>query len=277
MATAAPEKTKELALLPHLGLGDMLMCKGLVAHLADRVRNGEYARLYVVCKARYAASLTSLYADLDVAVTLLSVDDDFDYAAYRWITDRGIQLLKMGDHIDGSDGWKALDPLWTRALYRSCDVDPDFIYARFSLSDDLWRSDAARDMLDKVRRLCGGKPYLVVHDDQPRRRLTLPAAEADAIESGDLVLVHVDDPRISSTNIFDYLQVLRGASAVHCLDSCFAWLLDLAGIDVPTTVHAYPRAHPMEQPYFKRLRATYLMKTPEGPLAPAPAGPAGPE
>lgn len=271
MAATAPS-LPGLALVPHMGLGDMLACKGLVSHLCDRVRAGEYDRLYVVCKARYELSLKSLYADLDAPISLLTVHDDMDEATYQatyaWLQSRDMQIVNVGYYVDGTDSWKLLDASWPRALYASCGVDPDLLYARFSLCDSLWRRDAARDMLDAVRRLAGGKPYVLVHDDQGTRELTLPPEVAGAVGRGDLVCVHVDDPRICSRDIFDYLLVLRDAAAVHCLDSCFAWLMDLAAIDVPTTVHVYARgrvshATDRQPAYFKRLRRpTYLLSTP---------------
>ena len=65
----------------------------------------------------------------------------------------------------------------------------------------------------------------------------------------DCVLLHVDDPRIRSDNLFDYLGVLHAAHHFHTIDSCLAWLAALCGFDVPMTVHAYAKDAGMEPAY----------------------------
>lgn len=122
--------------------------------------------------------------------------------------------------------------MWSRALYRQAGLDPALMTAGFVVPAG--RRAQAAAMLERARGIAAGRRMVVVHDD-PARPLRRPAVPDDA------VLLHVDDPRLRSDNLFDYVDLLGAADHLHCLDSCFALLVDLAGLGTPMTVHAYAR------------------------------------
>lgn len=254
--------------LPHLGMGDMLVLRGLVAALCAR-----YDALVVVGLRRYRDSLGCLFEDLAPRVSVALVDSARDIsprfgasgktlAAYEA---RGYEVLALGDH--GAEArWREAHPLWTRALYAQAGVDPAHMYAGFRLPAS--RAAQSRAMLATVRELTGGRPYVLVHDDE-RRPLWLPPD----LGPDDPVVLHVDDARLRSAVVFDYVDTLRHAARLHAIDSCFALLADLAGLDTPVTVHAYAKNAGMEDIYRDGGRVSILRRPPTPALYGAHAVP----
>lgn len=229
---------RKLALLTHLGLGDMLLQRGMVGALCD-----SFDHVAVVCARKYLGTLTTLFEALE-NVALVPVDEAHaispaygaDPRRLRALEARGYSVLRLGYHAGHGGDWCALDPLWSRALYVQAGLDPALIHDNFVLPTG--RREQAADMLRRARRIAGDRRIVLVHDD-PARPLQRPATE-DAGHAPAVVL-HVDDPRIRSDNLFDYVDLLAAASHVHALDSCFALLVDLAGLPTPLTIHAYAR------------------------------------
>lgn len=250
-------KKPPVALLPHLGMGDMLVFRGLVGALVE-----EHERVAVVCARRYLDSITTLFGDLE-GVRLVPVDEAHAIsprfgappARLRALEDMGYQVLALGDHT--ADAWRELDPQWAKALYRQAGRDPALIADGFALPSG--RREQAAAMLAKVRAIVGDDDIVLVHDDD-KRPLLLPALPPGC------TAVHVDDPRISSDNLFDYVDLLREARHLHCLDSCFGLLADLGGLGTPLTVHLYARDPEAGLPYQRagtRVQAA-LRHPPEG-------------
>ncbi len=214
---------RKVLLVPHMGLGDMLVLRGMVAALSDK------NDVLVLGFARYRDSLRCLFEDLaGVSLGLMETTDKLA-SDIRILQRQGYRLLALGEFCPG---WDRTAPGWTRRLYEQAHMDPGLMNARFRLPAS--RADAAAAMLAKVRELAEGRPYVLVHDD-PERPLVLP-------EIADGVCVfHVDDKRFASDIIFDYSDVLRHAHHLHAIDSCFALLAHLGQLGTPTTVHAYAR------------------------------------
>lgn len=226
---------RKLALLPHMGLGDMLLCRGMVAALCER-----WDRVAVVCARKYVGSLTTLFEDLGDRLSLVPVEEAHAISPAYGAGPGGLRalralgyhdLLLLGYHT-GEGGWRGLDDRWSAALYRQAGLDPSLIASGFRVPQG--RREQSRAMLRRALAIAAGRRIVLVHDN-PARPLRVPAVGDDA------VVLHVDDPRIRSDNIFDYLDLLAAADHLHSLESCFALLVDLAGLSTPMTIHAYAR------------------------------------
>lgn len=134
-------------------------------------------------------------------------------------------------------------------------LDPDLMHTGFRLPKSRAAPSAA--MLAEVRALCDGEPYVLVHDDAERPLLVPDSA---------FRVLHVDDPRFASHNIFDYVDVLRNARHLHAIDSCFALLVDLADLGTEVTVHVYAKGPRSTCNIFRRDNFSILQKLPAGNL-----------
>lgn len=240
-----------LVILPHLGLGDALVLRGLVAHECARLAaagDGGRSKVYLVCKRAYLASLQTLFADLP-NLALVPVGEARDvspaYGASRAAYQRLVTLAgspervrAMGYHSGRRDWMNCPAPKgaqspggvlpWWQALYAHYGLDPALM--------ELFRvPEPLPPQIPRPR-----EPYVVVHDDAHRKLVLPPAAQTARV-------LHVDDPAIRRDDIFAYVDLLRGATAVHAIDSCFAWLvrLDPSNHEAKMTVHAYAKHPPI--------------------------------
>lgn len=206
------------AIIPHMGLGDQIVLKALVrkvAEVADEV--------VVFGKVRYEKSLRDIYHDLP-NVYLALVEDAHvvspafgaDGRAWKQLEDKGYQLLPLGYHT-ASKAWLGLDPVWSRALYKSMGLTPSIMYDGFSVHID---AAANAKLLDVVTHTYG-RDYVLVHDD-PSRDMRIE----DSWLPPRLPRVHVDDPGVRSDNVSDYCALIENARETHMIDSCFALLAD---------------------------------------------------
>ncbi len=245
-----------LGVLSHLGLGDMLALRGAVSALARR-----HASVALVCLRRHASSARTMFEDDPGDIKLVLVDEACAIApefgadggaleALRAACGAGVLLL--GDHASSAGGeWRRRGETWPEALYACAGVD--HATWRPWPSRPRGRAAQAARMLERVRSLFGDR-YVVVHDDDDRPLILPASADGPA-------LVHVDDPRLRSDNIFDYVDVLENATHVHSIDSCFALLMDALDVRTPLTVHAYARDEGAKLPYYRLGGAAEVLRS----------------
>jgi hypothetical protein len=77
------------------------------------------------------------------------------------------------------------------------------------------------------------KPYVFVHDDVARSY----AVRDDHIPRG----AHIVRPVSGVTNIFGYLKLIEEAEEVHCIDSCFMFMIDSMDVGKNLHIHRYAR------------------------------------
>jgi hypothetical protein len=232
---------KRVCIVPHMGLGDMIILNGMV-----RVTCRVHSDVMLVAKKAYANSLRCLLCDLP-NLRLKFVDEFHelyanDFRLVRSIMAMGYELLTMGMHSSARGCWRALDPVWSRALYRQVGLDPDLMYDEFHVSRNM---DREALMLQTVRDAVG-MAYVVVHDD-PLRGYVIDRA---SLLPG-LPVVHVDDPRWRADNIFDYVQVIDNAVQFHGFDSCFMLMADFLHLGRHNVCHAYLKDADMPDRFYR--------------------------
>lgn len=229
-----------VCIVPHLGLGDMILLNGLVrkACMAN-------AEVMLFVKKAYISSLRSLFEDL-ANLRLRFVEEQHAlYAdganALATVVKQGYELVLLGQH-SGSNEWKKLHPLWSKALYRQVGMDPEDMYALFHVNRPTARENA---MLEAVRAAVGDV-YVVVHDDASRG-MTIDASHLPP----GMPVVHVDDARWRTNNIFDYATVIDNAMQFHGFDSCFMLMADFLNLKTEKFCHAYLKDADMPANFYK--------------------------
>lgn len=219
-STVDKESHGKFAILPHLGLGDAFVQKGLVASIAEQATD-----VVLIGKKRYEESLFAIYDDIE-NLSIVFVDDDKDISpafgadGKMWsaLEKQGYAVIPLGYHT-GNQDWLKKDTIWSRCLYKQLGIQASAMYSKFGkLSIDEVK---AADMLEKVVTELG-HAYVVVHDD-PGREMKI---EESWLPAG-IPIIHVDDPRIKSDVITDYLTLIENATEFHGIDSCFALMADL--------------------------------------------------
>lgn len=223
-----PTRPPRVCIVPHLGLGDMIILNGMV-RVACRVHD----EVMLVAKKSYVNSLRCLFGSIP-NLRLKFVEECHELCANDWrlvrdIQAMGYELLPVGVHSQKND-WRDLDPVWSHAMYRQVGLDPNLMYAEFRV----FRNPDSEALMLHLVRSAVGQAYVVVHDD-PRRGYVI---DRTCLPRG-LPVVHVDDPRWRSDNIFDYAQVIDNAVQFHGFDSCFMLMADFLHLGHSNFCHVY--------------------------------------
>jgi hypothetical protein len=205
IATTGPDAHPLLPrrlLFHHLGLGDHLICHGLV-----RNRAGQGEPLGIFAKHHYAESVGFMFRD-HPNIRVLAVADNREARSflrrhvYLPVETIGFEFLSQNQGDFATD------------FYRQANIDYSHRWGDFHVMRDRAREEAL------FRRLVpDAAPYVFVHDD-PSRGLRI-----------DRALIRRDLPIVFPTrgitdNIFDYCTLLEQAQEIHCMDSSFRHLTD---------------------------------------------------
>lgn len=204
---------RSIVIRGHLGLGDHLICNGLV-----RVYAEQYDRVIVPCKRHNEPSVRQMFLD-NPKIQPLPVDDDAEADKVSGLLEEtGSDLIKLGMF-----GERPFDiTRFDSEMYRQAGVPFIKRWNRFEFK-------LPEDPVDPP--LCD---YAFVHDDPSR---------GFRIDVRRLSKMKIIKPSHVGT-IFHWLPTIFGAKEISCVDSCFAILVDsltLHDFKVPLLLHLYAR------------------------------------
>lgn len=237
--------------MSHLGMGDQLIMSGLLRYLALFHKS-----VVFVAKRSHASAINFLYRDISTNITPLYVNSDSDVSPIfgsdgididNYKTNN-FKIMLLGEHI-GSDAWvntlsKSTD--FAEAFYKQADIYYDVRWKHFFLLRDY---NAEQRLFASISPK---EPYAFIHDDAVRNMNI-----ADSVTSvGTIIrpaLAGLDAPIL-----FNYLSIIEGATEIHCIDSCFAIMIDAIGINRPEQkkyLHTYAKGG---TPYTKLYRTDWI-------------------
>jgi len=201
-----------LTILHHLGLGDAIMLNGMVRHFAEK------DDVCIFIQKQHEDSVRFMYRDLtNIKIKLLNTTD----AQEMWSQVEG-QILPLATYKLPNQHWDFATngPLsemvnWAHSIYIQAGIPPKYMYSKFKVVRD-------RDSEIKYEH----DDYVFIHDDVSRGM---------KIDTSHTNIYRVTRDRLdSNSNIFDYLTVIENASEVHCMDSCYAWMINMMEIGNPS-------------------------------------------
>jgi hypothetical protein len=203
----------------HLGLGDHIICNGLV-----RVLSRRFKVIVLPVKAENIASVRWMYSDLP-NVQAQTVERTHDPRYIADIFERaGATSFRAGRYSSKEYDLKRFD----ESFYEMAEVPFEERWASFKVPRDLDSEDRV------VQALAPSEPYIFVHDD-PVRGFKI---DETRLPSG----IKRIRPQSGVTDIlFHYRKLIEGASEVHCISSSFAQMLECAPSGRPQFLHHYPR------------------------------------
>ena len=205
----------------HLGLGDHIICNGMVMELLNR-----YREIVLPVKHHNNSSVSRMFSGLSVSTLPVSSDEEARasadlYEKWEW------EVIRTGIFGDGFlDGTNN----FALSFYQQADVDFDCSWSSFRLHRDPQLEEGLFNKLGAPMR------YIFVHDD-PSRGLSI---DVDLINS-ELPILR-PDKSLGST-ISEYSSVLENAEEIHCIDSSFANLVDRINLTQTKkiVIHRYSR------------------------------------
>jgi len=202
-----------ITILHHLGLGDAIMLNGMVRHFAE----DEHVCIFV--QKHHLESVQFMYRDIEDRVKIKVVNTT--NAQEMWSQVEG-KVLPLATYRLPIDVWKYImegPPTemvnWAHSVYIQAGIPPKYMYSKFKV---------VRDKSKEIT--CEHDDYVFIHDDESRGM---------KINSDHPNVFRITPDIITKNpNIFDYLSVIENAKEVHCMDSCYAWMINMMEIGNPS-------------------------------------------
>jgi hypothetical protein len=191
---------KTFYLYTHLGLGDIIICNGLIREVCKK-----YPHVTIFCKPKYYTSVSFMFRDL----TNLDIIQKDDHDANTF-------LQNIPDSQKYFLGHYNLQLYITKNTFDQCfykQIGLNFLkrWSKYHVNRDTIKED------ELFEQIAPKQPYAFIHDD---------------IDRGFLINENYVDPNLVKfrpkkiDNIFLYCKILEQATEIHCMDSCFKHIAD---------------------------------------------------
>jgi len=190
---------RSLFFFPHLGLGDHIICHGIVVELLK-----DYDKIIMPVKNHNVKSVEFLYQGSNVSI--IPVDDDM--AAYKAAQETEGDHLCLGFH--GKDFLRDHSN-FSKSFYEQAHVEFSKAWDNFKIKRNMQTEN------DLYKKLISTRPFAFVHDDESRGLVAHKLKTSLPIVRPDKSL---------SDTIFDYCLIMEEADELHLIDSSFALLAD---------------------------------------------------
>lgn len=224
-------KIEPIYIYHHMGLGDHLICNGLVRNFYNKIQPSVW-RLFV--KPEYLDTVQFMYRDLNNLGFVVG----YDHQVEQFINFK-TDIVKIGFHQ-----MNTLSGHFDERFYKLANMPFSERWDKFHYTPDLERETALFNKLN----LEEGK-YIFVHDDHTRNLTINPTYIIDK----SLPIIRPDSS--ITNNIFDWLTVIRKAKEIHMMDSCFFHLVEIPSLQTTDLIfyHAYLKGYSLEgMPSFRK-------------------------
>lgn len=188
----------------HLGLGDHIVCNGLVRSLSESLK------IQLICKANNLSNINFMYRD-NSNISLIPVSSD-NQANQICINNN--DLLRIGFAVGGNS---YPNKLWDETFYLNVNLPFDYSWSKFYYTRDIHKENKTYEDLVKQ------EDYIFVHN--------IDSYGVDRINWQIIpnnYQVIISD---KSIGFFYYGKIIEKAKEIHCIDSSFKHLIDR----IPTT------------------------------------------
>jgi hypothetical protein len=204
---------KELIIYHHLGLGDHIICNGLVREI---IKKNQYKFYKLIVKNHNIFSVEFMYRDIE-NLSFISVKDDFE--ADQFILKSNIPYIKVGFKSPPEN------ITWDQLFYVEANIDFNKRWDSFYVKRDILSEEKLFNKLNPKR-----ESYILVH--------TLGSTNRDGIDysvlNKSLKTIFVEK---YTDVIFDYMNLIENATQIHCISSSFQTIVDSMNIDIPVFYH----------------------------------------
>lgn len=207
----------------HLGLGDHIICNGLVRSLLN---NGKvFGQIFLFAKERNAQRVSRMFVD-EPRIQIVSIPSDVNEIQFvnSVIHQYGIvDFVRCGFSMGENLKKMGVVSNFDQGFYACAGVPYEKRWSAFKISRD---SDNEARVYAKLNP--DDSPYMFVHDD-PSRGFVLDVPNPSGLK------VIKNDP---SVDMFDMMGILEGASEIHCMESSFSNLIEyMPNVVCPLYLH----------------------------------------
>jgi hypothetical protein len=200
-------RDKEVIIYPHLGLGDMIICNGLVNRLSNH-----FSIINLIVDKKFHEQAEYLYS-LNSSVKVVSenpvIVNDLDNFVNDLASSRQLKVLRISQLKTGK-------PFY-HEFYKSVKLSYKHSYKSFNLPEDKKRQEVLKKHLIETYEVDPSN-YTITHRDTSIKSYNLD------ISNKNQILVERKTDIFG--NIFLYKDLIRDAKEIHCVNSSFVHLVD---------------------------------------------------
>ena len=204
----------------HLGLGDHLICNGMVRYVA---KNYDFKNIALVVKRCNLNNVTRMLSDLP-QISFFAVDEDREFIEEYHSHLKSVPLLRAGfENCRNAD--------FDKSFYDSVNVP-------FRERWDSWHVERESEQEKSlVEELCLDEDYIFVHDK---------SSVGDYNLNISTNLRQIKPNKLESEkSIFDWMGIIENAKEVHAISSSFVHLIDSMKLKNKLYFHDIKAAHGM--------------------------------
>lgn len=204
---------------PHLGLGDHIICQGMV-----NILHSLYDEFYIPVKHGNVTSVQYMCKNLK-GVQILPCGNDAEATRLcrTYVGQKRADSLVTGHH--NANYWE-LHGQFDEKFYRQLGINFDESWN--------WHPKAPEEPNQEVLDLIPEVDFCFIHDD-PSRGFNINVRT-------DLIGLPMVRNTVRGKTIFDYIPLLEKATEIHCMDSSFAIMIDrLPKLKAKKYIHRYMR------------------------------------
>jgi hypothetical protein len=202
---------KIFVLYHHLGLGDHIVCNGLVNYVSTNNN-----KIYLPVNTLFKDQITYLYRDnkkIEIFPVNLGEVNNADSEVEKLAYEKNIPILKIG--FENRLNKKI--PFY-KSFYKQIGLKYNISYKYFNPSSDEKKEEQLYNHLIKLFNIENNK-YILIHDEASDTRYKLKT-------DTDLKAINLSNEFDIFDNIFLYKKIINDASEIHCINSSFAHLVD---------------------------------------------------
>ena len=195
----------------HLGLGDHIVCNGLVNYVSTKSE-----KIFLPVNTLFEDQITYLYKDnkkIEIFPVNLGEVNDAHVEVESLAHEHSIPILKIG--FENRLNQKV--PFY-KSFYKQIGLKYNISYKHFNCPSDKEKEKELYNHLVKVFNVEDDK-YLLIHDEASDTQYNLKA-------ESDLKAINLSNKFDIFDNIFLYKKIINDASEIHCINSSFAHLVD---------------------------------------------------
>lgn len=236
MGTAnSSQSTKPLTILPHQGLGDLILCIGLFRSLLSR-----HSSLEILVTRKYARALSNAFSRTPnvKVISLPKFPNGLFFSRFELVSGFLLGASRQIVHRE----FLALGYLGREffGVNRSLRFDESFYFqanVEFSNRWEAFLIDCLNARSQELGQALGidNSPYIFLHEDPSRGFLI----DRNFLPDGIRVVSPL--PPSAGYDVWDYVELLSGAEEIHVIESSFAALVESLELPIPKFAHRYAR------------------------------------
>jgi len=198
----------------HLGMGDSLLCNGLVRYYAEL-----YDKVYVFAQPINFDNVVFMYRDNPCITIICKTDAEVKSFMRLNPNHKYLMTGHTSEYVFKLNQTKEFT--FEEGFYKMANVPFEYKWSKFYLQRDFEKEKEAFE----IAGIKKGEEYSFIHDDVKRGRIFKPEYINNSLKS-------IHPAELQTINFFYFLSIIENAKEIHVHNSSFANIIDTMQLKV---------------------------------------------